>query len=165
MLPIALALLVACSSENPAHAEPPEPPAQFVSSVPAGEGVAPHARVSGERSMEHIREIVALGSRSVGSLGHQKTQEYVRSRLMGVEVEEDSFTASTPAGRFPMRNFIARFPGSKDGIIVVAGHYDTNYPLENYVGANDGGSSTALLLELAAALRGQPRNVIEPGSY
>ena len=58
-----------------------------------------------------------------------------------------------------MRNIIAKFPGTRDGIIVIAGHYDTNYPLRNtgYVGANDGGSSTAILLELANQLRGKKR--------
>ena len=56
-----------------------------------------------------------------------------------------------------MRNIIAKFPGTKDGIIVIAGHYDTNYPLRDtgYVGANDGGSSTAILLEFANQLRGK----------
>jgi Zn-dependent M28 family amino/carboxypeptidase len=59
-----------------------------------------------------------------------------------------------------VRNIIAKFPGQKDGIIVVAGHYDTNYPLRNsgYVGANDGGSSTAILLEIANQLRGTKRD-------
>ncbi len=58
-------------------------------------------------------------------------------------------------GKFPVRNIIAKFPGTKDGIIVILGHYDTNYPLRNtgYVGANDGGSSTAILLEFANQLR------------
>ena len=59
-----------------------------------------------------------------------------------------------------MRNIIAKFPGTRDGIIVIAGHYDTNYPLRNtaYVGANDGGSSTAILLEFANHLRGKKRD-------
>ena len=57
-----------------------------------------------------------------------------------------------------MRNLIAKFPGTKDGIIVIAGHYDTLYSQGNFVGANDGGSSTALLLELANQLRGRKRN-------
>jgi Zn-dependent M28 family amino/carboxypeptidase len=59
-----------------------------------------------------------------------------------------------------VRNIIAKYPGKRDGIIVIAGHYDTNYPLRNvgYVGANDGGSSTALLLELANHLRGKKRD-------
>ena len=70
------------------------------------------------------------------------------------------FTAATPAGKFPVRNIIAKFPGTKDGIIVIAGHYDTNYPLRDtgYVGANDGGSSTAMLLELANQFRGKKRD-------
>jgi Zn-dependent M28 family amino/carboxypeptidase len=77
--------------------------------------------------------------------------------LRGDKVEDDAFTADTPAGKFPVRNILAKYPGTKDGIIVIAGHYDTNYPLRNtkYVGANDGGTSTAILLELANHLRGR----------
>ncbi len=63
------------------------------------------------------------------------------------QLEEDTFTANTPIGPVPMRNFIVRFPGKKDGVIVLATHYETNYPLRNinFVGANDGGSTTGLL--------------------
>ena len=55
-----------------------------------------------------------------------------------------------------MHNFIVRFPGKKDGVIVLATHYETNYPLRNinFVGANDGGSTTGLLIEVANHLRG-----------
>ena len=72
-------------------------------------------------------------------------------------MENDTFTADTPEGKFPVHNIIAKFPGTKDGIIVIASHYDTNYPLRktSYVGANDGGSSSALLLEFANQLRGK----------
>src|SRR5208282_5593929 len=70
--------------------------------------------------------------------------------------EDDAFTADTVEGKFPVRNIIAKFPGTKDGIIVIMGHYDTNYWLRGsgYVGANDGGSSTAILLEFANQLHG-----------
>src|SRR5258708_28808117 len=73
---------------------------------------------------------------------------------------KDSFSADTPEGKFPVRNIIAKFPGTKDGVVVIASHYDTNYPLRNtpYVGANDGGSSSALLLEIANQLRGKQRD-------
>jgi Zn-dependent M28 family amino/carboxypeptidase len=56
-----------------------------------------------------------------------------------------------------MRNFIVRFPGKKDGAIVLATHYETNYPLRNinFVGANDGGSTTGLLIAIADQLRAQ----------
>ena len=106
--------------------------------------------------MQYVKEIVAIGSRPVGSPGHAKLEQYILSKLKGVDVEQDKFTAQTPVGKFGINNIIAKFPGRKDGIIVVAGHYDTNYPLPKaYVGANDGGSSTALLLSLADQFRGK----------
>ena len=72
--------------------------------------------------------------------------------------ETDSFTSSTPAGLLDMRNYIVRYPGKKDGIIVLASHYETNYPLRdiNFVGANDGGCTTAFLIEMGNYLRVHP---------
>jgi Zn-dependent M28 family amino/carboxypeptidase len=72
-------------------------------------------------------------------------------------VEEDTFTANTPIGAVPMRNFIVKFPGKKDGIIVLATHYETNYWLKNinFVGANDGAATTGLLMAIADQLRPQ----------
>jgi len=112
------------------------------------------------RAMQYTREIVRFGARPIGSENHKKLENYIVSHLKGVEVAEDAFTVDTPEGKLPVRNLIAKFPGSKDGIIVIAGHYDTNYPLRNtgYVGANDGASSTAILLELANQLRGKRRD-------
>jgi Zn-dependent M28 family amino/carboxypeptidase len=109
--------------------------------------------------MQYVKEIVAFGPRPIGSANHQKVEDYIYSHLKGDLVEDDLFTADTPEGKLPVRNIIAKFPGTRDGIIVIASHYDTNYPLRNtgYVGANDGGSSTALLLELANQLGGQVR--------
>jgi len=109
--------------------------------------------------MQYVREIVAFGPRPIGSANHKKVENYIYSHLKGVDVEDDAFTASTPAGPLPVRNIIAKFPGTKDGIIVIASHYDTNYPLRDtkYVGANDGGSTSAVLLELANQLRGKKR--------
>ena len=107
--------------------------------------------------MQYVREIVAFGPRPAGSPAHQKLENYLRSHLRVDNLEEDAFAASTPNGPVAMRNFIAKFPGSRDGIIVVAGHYDTK-PLPNFVGANDGGSSTGLPLELTNELRGPKRD-------
>ena len=58
-----------------------------------------------------------------------------------------------------MRNFIVRFPGKKDGVIVLATHYETNYPLRNinFVGANDGAATTGLLLAIGDRLHDQLR--------
>jgi glutaminyl-peptide cyclotransferase len=118
---------------------------------------APRARFDGARALQLTKEVVAFGPRSVGSGAHAKLENYLRAHLKADNLEEDAFTASTPAGPKPMRNFIAKFPGTRDGIIVVAGHYDTLFGRNDFVGANDGGSSTGLLLELANELRGKKR--------
>ena len=115
----------------------------------------PRAEIDGHRAMEYVKEIVAMGARPPGSHAHAKLEEYILSKLKGVEVEQDKFIAETPVGKLPMDNIIAKFPGKKDGIIVVAGHYDTLYGKPRFVGANDGGSSTALLLALADQFRGK----------
>jgi glutaminyl-peptide cyclotransferase len=112
------------------------------------------------RAMRYVKEIVAFGPRPLGSDNHKKVEDYILAHLKGDQVESDQFTIDTSEGKFPVHNIIAKYPGKRDGIIVIASHYDTNYPLRNtpYVGANDGASSSALLLELANALRGSQRN-------
>jgi Zn-dependent M28 family amino/carboxypeptidase len=120
---------------------------------------APAESFNAARAMQYTREVVAFGARPIGSANHKKLENYILNHLKRDSVDEDAFTATTPEGQFPVRNLIAKFPGTRDGVIVIAGHYDTNYPLRNtgYVGANDGGSSTAVLLELANQLRGKKR--------
>ncbi len=120
-------------------------------STPSG----PRPDINGNHVMQYVKEVVAFGSRPPGGPGHAKLEQYILGKLNGVEVEQDKFTAQTPVGKFPMTNIIAKFPGKKDGIIVVAGHYDTLYSQPKFVGANDGGSSTALLLALADQFRGK----------
>ena len=74
---------------------------------------------------------MALGPRFLGSSGHAKAEAVHPRPPGGAQVEQDKFNVQTAAGPFPMNNIIAKFPGKKDGIIVLAGHYDTNYPLRN----------------------------------
>ncbi len=164
---LGLALVVlACDrdKESPAKATPAnasaESPGPTVTFPP---DPGPLPKFDGERAMQYVKDIVKFGPRPLGSPAHKKVEEYLASRLKSDQVEDDTFAADTPEGKFPVHNLIAKFPGTKDGIIVVASHYDTNYPLRNtsYVGANDGGSSSALLLEMANQLRqtsGRPRD-------
>ncbi len=123
------------------------------------EPVGPALRIDPNRAWQYLKEILAFGPRWDGSKGQEKLGAYLHAKLTadGAQVEEDAFVADTPAGKIPMRNIIAKFPGAKDGIIVLGSHIDTNYPLRNtnFVGANDGGSSTALLLAIADQLKGK----------
>jgi glutaminyl-peptide cyclotransferase len=112
---------------------------------------------NGAKAIDYARQFVAIGSRWPTSAGHLKAEAFLRDHLQHDQLEEDTFTASTPIGPVPMRNFIVRFPGKKDGAIVLATHYETNYPLRtiNFVGANDGASTTGLLLTIADQLRAE----------
>ena len=156
-------VIVACNSRPVAQASAHNPmvPADTSAaqlSLPPDNAPAP--TFDSHRAFEYVKGIVAFGPRPIGSANHKKVEDYILIHLKGDDVENDAFTADTPEGKFPVHNIVAKFPGSKDGIIVIASHYDTNYPLRktSYVGANDGASSSALLLELANQLRGKGRD-------
>ena len=112
---------------------------------------------NGAKAMEYAREFVAIGPRWPTSQGHLKAEAFLRDHFRHDQLEEDTFTANTPIGAVPMRNFIVRFPGKKNGVIVLATHYETNYWLKNinFVGANDGGSTTGLLMAIGDQLRSE----------
>ena len=107
----------------------------------------------GKRAYAHVEKQVAFGPRPSGSAAIGKLQEYIQSELTsyGCKVDVDSFSADTPAGRLPMKNIVAKIPGDKPGIIILATHYDTKR-IENFVGADDGASSTGVMLEMARLL-------------
>jgi len=99
-----------------------------------------------------------MGPRPPGSPAASRARAYVVERLResGLEVEEDPFEATTPLGPLPMANVLARLPGSSPKSILLGTHYDTKkFDAFEFVGANDGGSGTGLLLELARVLAGR----------
>jgi Zn-dependent M28 family amino/carboxypeptidase len=156
-------ILVSCDHDKNASQAKVQVPASITAAqtpkLPLPPDSGPPPTIDGARAMQYVKEIVAFGPRPVGSANHKKVENYILAHLKSDTVEQDAFTADTPEGKFPVHNIIAKFPGTKDGIVVIASHYDTNYPLRNtsFVGANDGGSSSALLLEFANQLRGKPR--------
>ncbi|MGH9528602.1 MAG: M28 family peptidase [Terriglobales bacterium] len=151
---IVLGTTAACAQKSPNP--PPAIQQSFAASNTSSTQIAA-ASFNSTRAMQYLKEIVAFGPRPIGSANHKKVEDYILRHLKGDDVESDAFTADTPEGKFPVHNIIAKFPGAKDGIIAIASHYDTNYPLRNtsYIGANDGASSSALLLEIANQLRGK----------
>jgi glutaminyl-peptide cyclotransferase len=117
---------------------------------------APHFDSS--RAWEHLRQLVALGPRPAGSGAIDQSRAYIRKQLAaaGVAVTDQAWDDTTPTGPVRMVNLIATIPGTRRDRIVIAGHYDTKkYRDVRFVGANDGGSSAAFVLEIARALKGQ----------
>jgi glutaminyl-peptide cyclotransferase len=107
----------------------------------------------GKKAFAHVAKQVSFGPRPSGSPAIIQAQDYLQSELKsyGCTVETDSFSADTPAGRLPMKNILVKIPGDKPGVILLGTHYDTKR-LDNFVGADDGGSSTGVMLELARLL-------------
>jgi glutaminyl-peptide cyclotransferase len=156
--------LCGCTQNNPAaakmEAEASTRPAAMTEAAPASSEAlppdsTPPPHIDGAKAMDYARQVVAFGPRYLTSPGHKKTESFLRARLKGDELEEDAFSASTPAGNLPMVNFIAKFPGAQNGVVVLAGHYDTLYGRNDFVGANDAASDTGLLLAIADYLRAQ----------
>ena len=112
------------------------------------------------RAWTHLERLVALGPRPAGSPALRQARAYITRELavVGLTVQEQPFTAVTPAGRVEMVNLIVRLPGRRQDRIILAGHYDTKpLPGGTFVGANDGGSSAAFLIELARVLQTRDR--------
>ncbi len=110
----------------------------------------------GMRAYDQVLKQVSFGPRPAGSPALAKLQDYLQTELKsyGCPVDTDSFSADTPAGRLPMKNIVVKLPGKQGGIILLATHYDTKR-LDNFVGADDAGSSTAVMLEIARILCAQ----------
>lgn len=105
------------------------------------------------RAYEHLKRLVEMGPRPVASEGIKKAQQYIETELKsyGLKVIPDSFEADTIRGKKPMKNIIGELAGKKTEVVLIAGHYDTKLQ-PGFVGANDGGSSTAAVLEMARVL-------------
>jgi len=118
------------------------------------------AEFNGARALEYARQMTALGPRPSGSAANKKTQAYIKAELrgLGCQVLDDAFTGTPPSGPVPMNNIIAKFPGKSGMSVMFTGHFDTKVFKDfRFVGANDAGSSAAVLIELAKALAGKPR--------
>jgi Zn-dependent M28 family amino/carboxypeptidase len=123
--------------------------------------------VSGQTVMRLTQEYVhAAPKRYIGSPGHAAAEAFIKGHFKPEVAKgdfvDDRFTARTPIGPLTMHNLIVKFPSTspakRDGIIVLASHYETNYWLKDirFVGANDGACTTALLIALGQYYREHP---------
>jgi Zn-dependent M28 family amino/carboxypeptidase len=110
---------------------------------------------NGERAFNDLRQLVQLGPRPAGSENSERARAYIERQLSAADAEiwDDPFVATTPMDKVPMTNVIGVINGESPTVVILAGHYDTaRIEGVQFVGANDGGSSAALLLEMARVL-------------
>jgi hypothetical protein len=142
---------IACPSnsnttDNSSSASPAPTPSPATNARPAYDGA---------RAFAHVSKLVDFGPHPAGSQELARARSYIIDELKsyGLKVTTDEFTAQTPQGAKQMVNVTAELPGQSADVIIISSHYDTKPFKEfRFVGANDGGSSTGALLELARAL-------------
>lgn len=113
-------------------------------------------RVDKTRAFRMVEEIVAIGPRPSGSQNAAKMVLYITEKCkeFGYEPTVDSWPEITPTGTIEFRNVYARIGEETGRFILLGSHYDTkNIGGSTFVGANDSGSSTALLLEIMQTLK------------
>jgi glutaminyl-peptide cyclotransferase len=128
----------------------------FVSSISA------QTRFDSSRAWEHLRQMVAIGPRPSGSPAIEQTRKYIKDQLaaIGLKTVDQAWDDETPLGKVHMVNVIATIPGARSDRLAITGHYDTKLFREfRFVGASDGGSSAAFLIELARVLKAR-RNAV-----
>jgi hypothetical protein len=160
ILPSGLAGCKASGKEEPAAASQPPFMSAAASAPPQtlDDALPPEKTggFDGKRAFAHVAKQVSFGPHPSGSPAIARVQEYLLAELKsyGCFVESDVFSADTPIGRLPMKNILVKITGEKPGIILLGTHYDTLL-MDNFVGADDAGSSTAVMLELARLLCSQ----------
>jgi glutaminyl-peptide cyclotransferase len=117
--------------------------------------------VSGEKALAHVQRLVDFGPRPSGSKAIEESRHYIEEQLrrFGWQVTRQTCTDQTPRGKVQFVNLIAQFPsqGNAAPLFLLCSHYDTKtFDAIKFVGANDGGSSTGLLMELARVIALHP---------
>ena len=160
------AIVIGCSappSSAPADPAPLASPSSQIaptsdSAIASTAGQVAAARFDSARAWKDLEAQVAFGPRPAGSAALQKTREYILAELKkaGIATRQQIFIARTPLGETSMANVIATIPGRRPERLALASHFDTKlFKNFRFVGASDGASSTAALLELARGLSGR----------
>jgi len=158
----AISFTAACNSSDASKASNSAPVVSAAAKKPAQmpdeNTPAPEATggFDGKRAFADVAKQVDFGPHPSGSQAIAQVQEYILSQLgsAGCTADVDPFTSQTPAGEVAMKNILVKIPGERPGIIMLATHYDSK-KMDNFVGADDGGSSTAVMLEIARNLCSQ----------
>jgi peptidase M28-like protein len=108
-------------------------------------------RFDAERAFRDLRAQVRIGPRPAGSVAGRREVRLIARRLHEAGVRDVRVQR-------PFRNVVARIPGRLSATVVVGAHHDTK-DIPGFVGANDGASGVAVLLELARDL---PRRLEGP---
>lgn len=115
--------------------------------------------IDGNVALTEVRHFVSLGARDSGTPGAKQAATYIASSLkeLGIDPLIDEFSDDIGSDKITFRNITGIIHGTKRKTVIIASHYDTKSGIsDDFIGANDSGSSTGLLLALAAKLKREP---------
>jgi glutaminyl-peptide cyclotransferase len=110
----------------------------------------------GAKAMAETEALVKIGPREAGGGGARRASVMLEGKLkaLGLKTVNDTFSEETPSGKMHFNNVLGRLPGKTNRLIVLASHFDTKSGIsKDFQGANDSGSSSGVLLELARVLK------------
>jgi len=155
--------LLGCAGETPKPKEPQSPPLEKpMISIP---------KFSGTDAFNYLVKQTEFGPRNPNSQGHKACLDYLEQTLRSFadEVQLQPFTAQGYSEILPLTNVIAKFNLRAATRILLCAHWDTRPRAENdedksrrnepILGANDGASGVAVLLEIASLLKSQPPSI------
>ncbi|MDF7808143.1 M28 family metallopeptidase [Pontiellaceae bacterium B12219] len=110
---------------------------------------------NGQQAFAEVEALVQFSPRDAGTSEGWKAAKHIFQRLetFGVEADMDTFVDMTPEGEKTMINVIGMIPGKTKEWVILGSHFDTMPGIDNFQGANDSGSSTGVLLELARMIQ------------
>ena len=153
---IALALLVGLGASSCQPDPVPWQPSGFSASNPLG------ARFSSTLAWQHLEALVAIGPRVIGTDGLDRARDYIEGELRELHLRVETHTGYIPIPPegergFLVKSLIAVVPGASEDIVVLAAPFDTRASESDaFMGANEGASGAAVLLELARVLSENP---------
>ena len=124
----------------------------FEPSATAAQNIFDPQQFNGSNAFKEVADFIAIGPRVSGTEGAEKAATYIAGKLkaIGIEPAIDEFTTDTVSGKTTFRNVVGLIQGTGDGLIIFGSHYDTKSGIsDTFIGANDSGSSTGILIELA----------------
>jgi len=120
-------------------------------------GLAPGGEFNANRAFADLKRLVSFGPRQPGSRALEQEPRVHHRRTPRTRYRDGFGLLHGPGTRWsntmPMTNLVAEIPGNGSAVVIIAGHHDTKHTNFPFLGASDGGSHAAFLLEMHCALR------------
>jgi hypothetical protein len=117
---------------------------------------------SRDLAWQHLEALVRIGPRVTDTEGAERAREYIVDELSRLDIEVETQSSVLPVSRegeekINIKNLVGVIPGASENVVILGAPYDSRvFEDFRFVGANDGASGAAVLLEIARVLAERP---------